>query len=39
MQFSNMLNQHFNDDFDKDFLVFDVIKNVVTFFKKFIYNY
>ena len=34
-----MLNQHFNCDFDRDVIVFDVTKNVVTFFRKFIYHY
>ena len=34
-----MLNQHFDDNFDKNSFVFDVTKNVVTFFRKFIYNH
>ena len=39
MQLLNMLNQHFNDDFDKNLFVFSVAKNVMTFFQKSIYNY
>ena len=37
MQFSKILNQHFDCDFDRDIIVFDVIKNVVTFLQKSIY--
>ena len=39
MQFSNILNQHFNKDFDKDSFVFSVAKDVITLFRKLIYNY
>ena len=39
MKFSNMMNQHFNDDFDRDFLVFNVTRNVITFLRKSIYNH
>ena len=39
MKFLNMLNQHFDDDFDKYFFVFNVIQNVITFFGNFIQNH
>ena len=38
MQFSNMLNQNFDNDFDRDFIVFDITKDVIRFFRKFIYD-
>ena len=38
MSLKNVLNENFNNNFDERVFVFNCIKNVITFFRKFI-NY